>query len=170
MAPVLSFLISSWSKKKEPRCACLSEARASHSHKMWTEVSSSVPHFLLSTTLSPQYHTSSSVPHCLLSTTLPPQYHTSSSVPHFLRMGLLLSLITYKCVLRVLCPVWRPITTLDFVLLKDNYWALVARLGPEINSQACLCVLQGLHHKTKCWLSVQHLLFRLMFCLERDPQ
>jgi len=25
---------------------CLSEAKASHSHKMWTEVSSSVPHFL----------------------------------------------------------------------------------------------------------------------------
>jgi hypothetical protein len=27
--------------------------------------------------------------------------------------------------------------------LKDNNRALVARLGPEINSQACLCVLQG---------------------------
>ena len=46
MAPILSFLISSWSKKKEPRYACLSEAKASHSHKMWTEVSSSVLHFL----------------------------------------------------------------------------------------------------------------------------
>ena len=34
MASVLSFLISSGSKKKEPRCVCLSEARASHSHKM----------------------------------------------------------------------------------------------------------------------------------------
>ena len=29
------------------------------------------------------------------------------------------------------------------VLLKDNNRALVARLGPEINSRACLCVLQG---------------------------
>ena len=46
MAPVLSFLISSGSKKKEPRCVCLSEAKASHSHKMWTEVSSSLSHFL----------------------------------------------------------------------------------------------------------------------------
>ena len=27
-------------------CVCLSEAKTSHSHKMWTEVSSSVPHFL----------------------------------------------------------------------------------------------------------------------------
>ena len=46
MAPIHSILISSGSKKKEPTCACLSEARASHLHKMWTEVSSSVPHIL----------------------------------------------------------------------------------------------------------------------------
>ena len=46
MVPILSFLISSGSKKKEPRCECPSEAKASHSHKMWTEVSSSVQHFL----------------------------------------------------------------------------------------------------------------------------
>jgi hypothetical protein len=46
MAPMPSSHISSGSKKKEPRQACLSEAKASHSHKMWTEVSSSVPHFL----------------------------------------------------------------------------------------------------------------------------
>jgi len=46
MAPIPSTLISSGSRKKEPRCACLSEAKASHSHKMCTEVSSSVPHFL----------------------------------------------------------------------------------------------------------------------------
>jgi len=45
MAPILSVLISSGSKKKEPRCVCLGEDKASHSHKMWTEVSS-VPHFL----------------------------------------------------------------------------------------------------------------------------
>jgi len=46
VAPILRFIISSGSKKKEPRYAWLSEAKASHSHKMWTEVSSSVPHFL----------------------------------------------------------------------------------------------------------------------------
>ena len=46
MAPIISFLISSGSKKNEPRYVCLREAKASHSHKMWTEVSSSVPHFL----------------------------------------------------------------------------------------------------------------------------
>ena len=38
MASLLSFLIYSGPKKKEPRCACLSEAKASHSHKMWTDV------------------------------------------------------------------------------------------------------------------------------------
>ena len=45
MGPKLRFIISSGSKKKEPRYACLSECKASHSHRMWTEVSSSVPHF-----------------------------------------------------------------------------------------------------------------------------
>jgi hypothetical protein len=41
-----------------------------------------------------------------------------------------------------LCPVRRPLTALDCVLLKDSNWAFVARLGPEINSRACLCVLE----------------------------
>ena len=80
MAPIRSTLISSRSRKKEPRCACLSEAKASHSHKMCTEV--------------------------------------SSSVPHFLQVGLSLSPITCRCLLRVLCPVRRPITALVCVLLK----------------------------------------------------
>jgi len=46
MAPILSFLISSGSKKKEPRYVCMSEAKPPHSHKMWAEVSSSILHFL----------------------------------------------------------------------------------------------------------------------------
>jgi hypothetical protein len=33
-------------QKKEPRYVCLSEAKTPKSHKMWTEVSFSVPHFL----------------------------------------------------------------------------------------------------------------------------
>jgi len=46
MAPILISLISSGPKKKEHRYACLREAKAPHSHRTWTEVSSSVPHFL----------------------------------------------------------------------------------------------------------------------------
>ena len=46
MAPIPSTLMSSGSKKKEPRYVYLSKAKASHSHRTWTEVSSSVPHFL----------------------------------------------------------------------------------------------------------------------------
>ena len=87
MAPILSYLISSGPKKKEPRYVCLSEAKTSHSHKIWTEV--------------------------------------SSSVPHFLQAWLLLSPIIYRCLLKVSCPVRRPITTLDCVLLKDNNRALI---------------------------------------------
>ena len=59
-----------------------------------------------------------------------------SSVPHFLQVGLLFIPIIYKCFLKVLCPVRRPITILDCVLLKDNNRVLVARSGPEINSRA----------------------------------
>ena len=91
IAPRLCFLISSGSKKKEHRCVCLSEAKASHYTKCGTEV--------------------------------------SSSVPHFLQVGLLPTPITYRRLLRVLCPVSRPITTLDCVLLKDNNQALLARSG-----------------------------------------
>jgi hypothetical protein len=81
---------------KEPKCACLGEAKASHWHKIWTEV--------------------------------------FSSVTHFLQVGLLLSPMTYKCHLMVLCPVRRLITTLGCVLLKDNNRTLAASLRPEINS------------------------------------
>jgi hypothetical protein len=85
---------------------------------------------------------------------------------HFLQMGLLLSPVTYKCLIKVLCLVRRPITMLDCVLLKDNNWALVASLGPEINSQACLCVPQGPRHNTKCCLSIHHFIFLFIFCLD----
>jgi len=94
MAPMPSTLISSRSNKKEPRYACLSEANASHSHIMWTEV--------------------------------------SYSVPHFLEMGSLHNPMTCKCLLKLLCPVRRPITTLDCVLLKDINRAATAGSGPEI--------------------------------------
>ena len=60
----------------------------------------------------------------------------------------------YKCRPRVLCPVRRPMTTLDCVLLKDNNHVLVAKSGPEINSRACLCVLQGPRHIIKRWLFI----------------
>jgi len=95
MAPILRFIISSESKKKELTCACVSEAKASHSYQMWTVV--------------------------------------SSSVPHFLHVEMLLSSIMYRCLIRVLCPVSRPVMTLDCFLLKDNNRAFVARIGPEIN-------------------------------------
>jgi len=121
MAPTPSILMSSGSKKKEPRYLCLSETKVSHLPKICTEV--------------------------------------SSTVPHFLQVGLLLSPITCRCLLKVLCPVSRPITTLDCVLLKDNNRAPVVRLGSEINSRACLCVPQGLRHNARCCLYIQRFIF-----------
>jgi hypothetical protein len=129
MALIPSTPMSSGSKKKETRYVCLSESKASHSHKMWTEV--------------------------------------SSSVPHFLQIRLILNPITYyRCLLKVLCPVSRPIITLDCVPLKDSNRVPVARLGSEINSWTCLCVLQGPRHNARCCFSIQHFVFLLIFCRE----
>jgi len=128
MAPMPSTLMSSGSKKKKPRYACLSEANASHSLKMWTEV--------------------------------------SSSVPHFLQIESLHNPMMCQCLLKALCPVSRPITTLDCVLLKDNSRAPIA--GSGLESRACLCVLQGPHHNARCCLSIQRFIFLLVFCLETD--
>jgi hypothetical protein len=48
VAPRFWCFMSSGSKKKEPKWACLIEAKASHWQRMWAEVSSSAPHFLQS--------------------------------------------------------------------------------------------------------------------------
>jgi hypothetical protein len=63
------------------------------------------------------------------------------SAPHLLHNGLSDSPIRWRCLLRVLCPVRRPVTALDCVLLKDRNLALIPRQGPEISSRACLWVL-----------------------------
>ena len=94
MAPKLILLMSSGSKKKEPRYACLSEAKASHSQRMWAEV--------------------------------------SSSAPHLLHSGLSDSPIRWRCLLRVLCPVRRPVTALDCILLKDRNLTLTPKQGPKM--------------------------------------
>ena len=90
----------------------------------------------------------------------------SSSVPHFLHMGSLHNPMICKCLLKVLCPVSRSITTLVCVLLKDSSRAPIARSGPEINSWACLCVLQGPRHNARGLFCIQRYIFLLMFCLE----
>jgi hypothetical protein len=64
----------------------------------------------------------------------------SSAAPYFLHKGLSKSPIMWRCLLRVLCPVRRPITALDCALLKDISAVLAAVLGPEINSWVCLIV------------------------------
>jgi len=127
MAPRLILLMSSGSKK-EPRYTCQSEAKASHSQRMWALF--------------------------------------SSSAPHLLDNGLSDSPIRWRCLLRVLCPARRPITTLDCVLLKDRNLALIPRQGPEINSRACLCVLPRPRHHTQCWLHNQRLILLLISCIE----
>ena len=124
-------LISSCSKIKASRYVCLSEARASHSQRMWAEV--------------------------------------SSCTPNALHNGLSISLSRWRCLLRVLCPVRRPITTLDWVLLRDRNLASKPGQGPEINSRACLWVCPRSHQLVQCWLNNQWLNFVLMTRLETRP-
>jgi len=90
----------------------------------------------------------------------PPQYHISNRWGYY---SAPLHIIVFS---RCYVQRGRPVTTLDCVLLKDNNWALVARSGPEINPRACLCVLQGPRHNTRCWFSIHHFIFLLIFCLE----
>jgi len=119
--PKLKLLMSSGSKKKEPRYACLSEPKASHSQRMWAEVSSFTPNLL---------------------------HNGLSSSP---------SRCKCRCLLRMLCPVRRPFTALDWVLLNDKSFALVSGLGPEISSRACLWVPSSPHHLAQCWVISQRL-------------
>jgi hypothetical protein len=46
MAPRLILLMSSGSKRKEPRYTCLSKAKSSHSQRMWADILFSPPHLL----------------------------------------------------------------------------------------------------------------------------
>jgi len=48
----------------------------------------------------------------------------SSFAPHLLHNGLSESPIRWRCLFRVLCPVRKPVTALDWVLLKDRNLAL----------------------------------------------
>jgi hypothetical protein len=89
----------------------------------------------------------------------------SSSAPHFLHKGLSVSPIKWSCLRRVLCPVSRPVTALDCILLKDKSLILVPRHGPEINSRACLWVLPRFCQRLQCCFANQWLLF-LRSCLE----
>ena len=128
MAPKPILLIYSGSKKKEPRCACLSEAKASYSHNMWAEV--------------------------------------SSFAPHFLHKGLSCSPSRWRCLLRVLWPVTRPVTAVDWNLLKVMNVTREPRLGPEISSRACRWVSPRPCHWALCWLTSQRLSLFCRSCLE----
>ena len=89
-----------------------------------------------------------------------------SSAPHLLHKGLLVSPIKWGCLLRVLCPVRRPITAADCVLLKEKNLAFLIALGPEISFRSCLWVLLRSRHIIKWQLSTQLYIFLFIFCLE----
>ena len=77
----------------------------------------------------------------------------SCSVPHLLQSGLSNSPIRWRCLLRVLCPVRRPVSALDCVLLKDRNLSLASRQGHEIDSRACRGVSPRPRHRIQFWLT-----------------
>ena len=90
-------LIMSSGSKNEPRYACLSEFRTSHSHRMWAKVSSSVPHL-----------------HCLTAALI---YEAVCSRHYVQSEGQSQPCtdsrpIIWSCLLTALCPVRRPVTVL----------------------------------------------------------
>jgi len=89
----------------------------------------------------------------------------SSSAPHLPHSGLSDSPIRWRCLLRVLCPVRRPVTALNCVLVKDRNLALAPGQGPEINSWACLWLSPRPRHHIQCWLTNQRLIL-CIFCLD----
>jgi hypothetical protein len=88
----------------------------------------------------------------------------SSSASHLLHNGLSDSPIRWRCLLRVLCAMRRPVTALDCVLLKDRNLALAPRQCSEINCRACLWVSPRPRRHTQCWFTNQLLiLFRISY-------
>ena len=85
----------------------------------------------------------------------------SSFTPHTLTV-LSRSPSRWRCLLRVLCPVSKPVKILDWVLLKDRILALTSRLGSEISYRACLSVSPRPRHLTQWWLTNQWL---SLFCI-----
>ena len=118
--PTLKLLMSSSSKKKEPRYACLSEVIASHSQK------------------------------CEPRSPLLLHTFCTQDCPAALIGG---DVSSACCVL-------------DWVLFKDKNFALAARLGPEINSGACLWVPSRPRHLAQCWLINQRLSLLCILRLE----
>jgi len=65
----------------------------------------------------------------------------SFSASHLLHEGVLVNPIKNEYLLMVLCPIKRPVITLDCVLLKDKSLVFTVELRPEISFRACLWVL-----------------------------
>jgi hypothetical protein len=81
--------------------------------------------------------------------------------------GTVSSTIMWRCLLKVLCPVRRPITTLDCFLLKDNILVLVAIRGPELSSLS----LSASKTLPQCHvLFIQPTLNFLLYTLPRECQ
>jgi hypothetical protein len=90
----------------------------------------------------------------------------SSSAPHLLHSELSNSPSRWRCLLRVLQPVRKPVTALDWVLLKGRNLTLAPKQGPEISSRACLWVSPRPCHCTQCWLTNHWLILLHISCLE----
>jgi len=78
----------------------------------------------------------------------------TSSAPHPLHKGLSISPLMSKCLLRVLCPARRPVTTLAYILLENSSLNLAAGLGPRDQFSSLspsTCKTQMERRRSLCW-------------------
>ena len=93
----------------------------------------------------------------------------SSSAPHLVHKGLQLSPIKCRCLVRVLCPVRRPVTILGCVLLKDSSLVLIAGLGPQ-NHLSSLSLSTDKNPPHYHMLVIYPELYLFCYILPRNPQ
>jgi hypothetical protein len=109
------------------------------------------------TSVRPRHHT-----HTEHGMRFPPQYHISY------KWGYYLAPIICRCLLKVLCPVSRPITTLDCVLSKNSNCPCSQIRARDQFPSLSLCTTGTV---PQCQMLFLHLVFHLSsYILPRDPQ
>jgi len=94
-----------------------------------------------------------------------PLLHTSYTI------GLSSSPGRWRCFLRLLCPVRKPLTALDCVLLKERNLGLVPRQCPENSSWACLwsSPRPTSQYTSQFFTTILKILFKIIFLLRPIP-
>ena len=86
----------------------------------------------------------------------------SSSAPHLLHKGLLVNPIKWRCLLRVIISAKKANNNPGLCPIEGQKSGLCSQ------TWACVWLLLRPCHLAKCWLTIQHFIFLLIFCF--NPQ